>query len=67
MLIHYTFNTVGWDCVSQYSNLLWVRWSGDQIPVGAKFSASIQTLGLTQPVYNGYRGIPGSKAASAWL
>jgi hypothetical protein len=48
---------------SQYSDSLRARRSGDRIPVGAKFSAPIQT-GSEAPLnllYKGYRVFPGGK------
>ena len=56
----------GWR--SQYSNLLWGGQSGDQIPVGAKFSTPIQTSPGAHPglLYNGDRVFLGGKAAGAW-
>jgi hypothetical protein len=36
---------------------------GDRIPVGARFSAPVQTF---TEAHNGYRDIPGSKAGGAW-
>jgi len=42
-------NVGGLDSISQYSDSLWVGWSGDQIPVEARFSTPIQTsLGPTR-------------------
>ena len=40
----------------------------DRIPVGAKFSALVQTgpADHPAPLYNEYRVIAGSKAAGAW-
>lgn len=35
-------------CHSWYSNLLWAGWSGNQIPMGARFSL-LSRLGPTQP------------------
>jgi hypothetical protein len=48
--------------LSRYSNLLWAGWSRDRFPMGARFSAPIQT-GL---LYIGYSVFPGGKAARAW-
>ena len=42
---------------SQYSNSLWARWSGDQSPVGVRFSAPIQTS---------FAPYPASCAMDAW-
>jgi hypothetical protein len=34
---------------SRYSDWLWAGWSGDQIPVGARFSAPVQTGPAAHP------------------
>ena len=34
----------------QYSDLIWVGWSGDQILLGMRFSAPIQTGSVAHPV-----------------
>ena len=55
---------VGRDSVSQYSDSLRAGRSGDRIPVGARFSAPVQTGpgGPPSLVYNGYRvSFPGVK------
>jgi hypothetical protein len=48
---------------SQYSDSLRAGRSGDRIPVGARFSAPIQTGSEAPPslLYNGYRVFPGGK------
>ena len=53
---------------SRYSDSLRTGRSGDRIPVGARFSALVQTGpgGLPSILYNGYRVFPGGKAAGAW-
>jgi hypothetical protein len=68
MLIHYhTFNTVGWDCVVSIATCYGL----DGLGIKSKWRQNVLhpfrlALELTQPVYIGDRGIPGSKAASAW-
>jgi hypothetical protein len=53
--------------LSRYSDSLRDGWSGDRIPVGAKFSAPVQNGPGAHPAsYNEYRGFPGDKAAGAW-
>jgi hypothetical protein len=62
-----------WERFQMWIFLLTSDWlqggrSRDQIPVGARFSAPVQTGpgGLSNLLYNGYRVIPGGKAAEAW-
>ena len=45
-----------------------VERSGDRIPVGARFSAPVQTGSEAHPAsyIMGYRAFPGGKAAGAW-
>ena len=54
--------------LSRYSDSLRVGRPGDRIPVGARFSAPVQTGpgGLPSLLYNGHRVFPGGKAARAW-
>jgi hypothetical protein len=56
----------GW--CSRYSDLLQAGRFKDQIPVGAKFCAPVQTGPGAHPgvLYNGYQVFPGGKAAGAW-
>ena len=53
---------------SRYSDSLLTGRSGARIPVGARFSATVQTGPWDLPIllYNGYRIFPGGKAARAW-
>ena len=51
---------------SHYSDLLWAGQSGDQIPMGARYSAPFQTGPGAHPAYAmGTGPFPGSKAAGA--
>jgi len=50
-----------------YSDSLRAGQSRDRIPVGARFSAHIQTGPEAHLLYNGYCVFPGGKAAGAWL
>ena len=54
--------------LSRYSDSLRAGRSWDRIPMGAIFSAPVQTGRGAPPslVYNGYRIFPGDKAAEAW-
>jgi hypothetical protein len=54
---------VGW-----YSDWLRTERPGDRIPVGGDFSTPVQTGPGSHPasLYNGYRVLPGGKAAGAW-
>ena len=38
----------------------------DRIPVGARFSAPVQTVPGDYPVHSGYRVFPGGKAVGTW-
>jgi hypothetical protein len=53
---------------SRYGDSLWTGQSGDQIPVGSRFSAPIQTGPGAHPVsYTmGTMSFPGGKAVGAW-
>ena len=46
---------------SQYSDWLRAGRSGDQIPVGARFSAPVLPCSPPSLLYNGYRAFPGGK------
>jgi hypothetical protein len=50
--------------VGRYSDSLQAGQSGYRIPVGARFSAPVQTG--PEALYDGYRVFPGGKAAGAW-
>jgi len=52
---------------SAIAHSLWAGRSGDRNPMGAKFSALVQTVPGANPApYNGYSVFPRSKAAGAW-
>ena len=61
------FKYVPDDCVGRYSDTLRAGWSGDRIPVRAKFFAPIQAVPVSHPAVRAVPGLPGGKAAGAWL
>jgi len=59
---------VGHYGVVKYSCLIWVGWSGDQILVGMRFSAPIQTDRVAHPASctMGAGSVSSGQAARAW-
>jgi len=53
-------NVGGLDSINQYSDSLWVRWSGDQIIAEAGFSTPIQTR-------QNYRNVTDFSLNSFWI
>ena len=64
----HTQNVKGPRYFSRYSDSLRAGRSGDRIPVGASFSAPVQTRPWGPPslLHNGYRVFPEGKEAGAW-